>query len=272
MDLYDAHNHFHDPRLDPWRAQLARKLPANGLREMIVNGTSEADWPAVAALAQSHPWVRPAFGLHPWRVRERSGDWQVILEQQLRAFPNAIVGEAGLDRWIEHPDLDAQREAFLFQLGLAARLNRPLTIHCLRAFGWLDELLRAAPALPARGFLLHSYGGPAEMIPGFAALGAYFSISPYFFHPRKRAQLAVFKTVPPRRLLIETDAPDMRPPPELNPNPLTLADGTAINSPANLRFCYEQTAAFLGLHAGRLADQVAENHRHWTEGSPCGNT
>ncbi len=230
---------------------------------MIVNGTCESDWPEVANLARRHPWVRPAFGLHPWRVGERSHVWQTALEHLLHEFPNAIVGETGLDRWIENPDLEAQCEAFLFQLDLATRLHRPLTVHCLRAFGWLDELLRAAPALPARGFLLHSYGGPKEMVPGFVERGAYFSISPYFFHERKRAQLQVFKAVPLDRLLIETDAPDMWPPPEINPHPLALPDGTPLNSPANLRFCYEQTAAFLGLDVEELAVRVAANYQRW---------
>lgn len=264
MDLYDAHNHFQDPRLDAWRATLSHDLPALGLREMVVNGTCESDWPEVAALARAHPWVRPAFGLHPWRVGERSHRWQTELERLLHDFPHAVVGETGLDRWIEAPDLDAQREAFLFQLDLATRLNRPLTVHCLRAFGWLDELLRVAPALPTRGFLLHSYGGPAEMVPGFVERGAYFSISPYFFHERKRAQRELFQAVPLDRLLIETDAPDMRPPPELNPHPLALPDGTPLNSPANLRFCYEQTAALLGLEVQDLAARVAANYQRWT--------
>ena len=39
---------------------------------MVVNGTSEADWPQVRRLAEQCPSVIPAFGLHPWRV---SVDW-----------------------------------------------------------------------------------------------------------------------------------------------------------------------------------------------------
>ncbi|OYW73972.1 MAG: hydrolase TatD [Verrucomicrobia bacterium 12-59-8] len=257
--LYDAHNHLQDERLDPWREDILAMLPQTGLAEMIVNGSSEEDWPAVADLARQHSWIRPAFGLHPWYVKERSSQWSATLRQLLLDHPHAVVGEIGLDRWIENPDIEAQLECFRTQLALAVELDRTATIHCLRAFGLLEETLRQA-TLPRRGFLLHSYGGPAEMIPGFVKLGAYFSLSPYFGHPRKAAQLAVFKAVPLDRLLAETDAPDMWPPDELNPHPLQSETGTALNHPANLRVSYELLAQVRGMPVDELQDIIAANY------------
>lgn len=256
---YDAHNHLQDERLRSWRAQGLATLPAAGLAEAVVNGTREADWPAVAALARAHAWVRPAFGLHPWFVRERSPDWLATLRAQLLAFPGAAVGEIGLDRWIENPDLEAQEACLRAQLALAVELDRPACLHCLRAWGWLGEVLHSCP-LPRRGFLLHSYAGPAEMVPQFAALGAYFSLSPYFAHPRKAAQLEVFCAVPANRLLAETDAPDMRPPEAGNPHPLS-ADGEPINDPANLSVSYALLARLRGLEPAALEALIAANHQ-----------
>ncbi len=37
-----------------------------GVKRAVTNGSSEADWPAVAALAAEHPVVLPSYGLHPW--------------------------------------------------------------------------------------------------------------------------------------------------------------------------------------------------------------
>jgi TatD DNase family protein len=257
--LYDAHNHLQDDRLDPWRDDIIAMLPQTGLAEMIVNGSGEDDWPAVAELARQHAWVRPAFGLHPWYVKERTPQWATTLRQFLVDHPHAVVGEIGLDRWIENPDIEAQLECFRTQLALAVELDRPATIHCLRAFGLLEETLRSTP-LPRRGFLLHSYGGPAEMIPSFVKLGAYFSISPYFDHPRKAAQFAVFKAVPLDRLLTETDAPDMWPPEEMNPHPLHTTDGKAINHPANLSVSYELLAHLHGIPLAEMQDLIAANY------------
>ncbi len=257
--LFDAHNHFQDERLDALRHGLESSLPAMGVTEMVVNGSSEEDWEAVAQLAAAHSWIRPSFGLHPWYVRERTAHWQQTLTRYLHAFPKAGVGEIGLDRWIENPDLEGQRECFSFQLQMARELNRPATIHCLRAWGWLEEMLRAQP-VPECGFLLHSYGGPVEMIPGFVKRGAYFSLSPYFGHARKAAQLETFKSVPLDRLLTETDAPDMWPPDELNLWPLQQ-EGKPINHPANLTVSYDLLAQVRGLSVEELTQQIAENYR-----------
>jgi len=107
--------------------------------------------------------------------------------------------------------------------------------------------------------MLHSFGGPAEMIPGLARLGAYFSFPGYFLHERKQRQRETFKQVPPDRLLIETDAPDQLLPPELNRFPLASPDGKPLNHPANLAVVYEELARFLGRKPREMASQVEEN-------------
>lgn len=255
--LFDAHNHLQDERLDPWREEIVAGMAASGIGEMIVNGSCEEDWPQVAELAWKHAWVRPAFGLHPWYVKDRGPEWLERLREHLVAHPRAVVGETGLDRWIENPDVEAQVACFRAQLALAVALDRPITIHCLRAFGLLEEVLRSMK-LPRRGFLLHSYGGPAEMVPGFVRLGGYFSVSPYFAHPRKSAQLATFAKIPMDRLLAETDAPDMWPPPEVNPHPLPAAD---VNHPFNLSVSYDLIARLHDLSREEAENAVAENYR-----------
>jgi TatD DNase family protein len=258
-ELFDAHNHLHDPRLDGIRETAIALLGADGIRRAIVNGTREDDWPAVAALAARVPWVIPSFGLHPWHVPARSPHWKEALASAIEAHPSSGVGEIGLDRWIEGHNLPDQLECFTHQLALAARWNRPASIHCIQAWGALWDALKSTP-LPARGFLIHAYGGPAEMLPGFIRLGAYFSFSPYFLHDRNGDQRAAFAAMPRDRILVETDAPDLAPPLERNPNP--LADG--VNHPANLELSYQGLADVRGLPLDELAAQVAENFRRWT--------
>ena len=220
MHLSDAHNHLQDPRLYACRNEVIASLKTSEVKQCVVNGTSESDWAAVAALASAHPGlVIPSFGLHPWKCAGRSPDWLATLATRLDNHPGAGLGECGLDRWIQPHDLDDQREVFLAQLDLAARRNLPLTIHCLQAWGPLLDCLRDHPR-PERGFLLHSYGGSAEMVPVFATLGAYFSFSGHFLHPRKDKAREAFQRVPHDRLLVETDAPDMLPPDMLPPDML----------------------------------------------------
>lgn len=256
--MIDAHNHLHDARLGPHRVAIFAELARLGVTRAVVNGTREDDWSAVAALAREHAWILPSFGLHPWQVAGRSADWLARLRETLDAHPGAAIGEIGLDRWIAGHDPAVQHEVFAAQLALAAERQLPATIHCVRAWGSLWDLIRTQP-VPARGFLLHAYGGPDEMVRGFIARGAYFSFNAYFLHDRKAAQRAVFAKLPADRLLIETDAPDLRPPDTQNPRPLLDSAGQPINHPANLALAYTALADLRQMPVGELAAQVAEN-------------
>jgi TatD DNase family protein len=305
--FFDAHNHLQDEWLRPHLEQIADDLAAAGVAGAVVNGTCEADWPDVAALARRFPWVRPSYGLHPWDVGNASPHWRETLLRTLDADPRAAVGEIGLDRWIlerARPDdprlaglrrapLEEQIDAIRSQLELAAERNLPVSIHCLDAWGVLDETLRQTP-LPARGFLLHAYGGSAEMARGFAALGAYFSFNGNFLPPgpiedrrnpttpasadskktseaardatRARRYAEAFAAIPTDRLLVETDAPAMPLPEGRRPYSLPpRADGTVVNHPANLAAAYAGLAGFLQHPPAALALQIAANFHRFFE-------
>jgi TatD DNase family protein len=261
--FYDAHNHLQDERFGGRQAELLAACVREGVAGMVVNGSCETDWPEVLALAQGNAGttalrIIPSFGYHPWYIRERTDDWLKHLSRMIDTVPSA-VGEIGLDRW--KPDLpyDGQEEVFIAQLRLAAERNLPASIHCLQAWGRMLEILKAEPR-PARGFLLHSYGGPKEMVKPFADLGAYFSLPGYYAHERKQRQRETFKHIPPERLLIETDAPDQSLPEERNRFPLTdSTSGKAFNHPANLRAVYEFAAELFDEQIDTLAARVEDN-------------
>ena len=167
MILHDAHNHLQDHRLALHLDSALAELQTMPFGRAVVNGTRESDWDAVLEIAAEHPWITPSLGLHPWYVPEASSGWQTRLEALLESHPRCCVGEIGLDRWIQGHDLDKQRAAFSAQLELAHRYERPATIHCVRAWGALWNVLRDTP-LPGPGILLHAYGGPMEMITGLS--------------------------------------------------------------------------------------------------------
>jgi TatD DNase family protein len=274
--LFDAHNHLQDAWLVPHHAAIFADLARAHIAGAVVNGTSPSDWADVTALAREHPLVRASYGLHPWDVGNAPATWKDGLLSILAASPTPAMGEIGLDRWIldrARPDdprlaglrrapLPEQVEAFTWQLAHAAERNLPTTIHCLDAWGELLRVLQRS-ARPARGFLLHAYGGSAELAREFTALGAYFSFNGYFLNERHAAKRAVFAALPVERVLVETDAPAMLPPPEQRPYSLPgLADGTVVNHPANLVSAYAGLAAIRSTPLPDLTAQIAENfHR-----------
>lgn len=235
-----------------------------GVVGMAVNGSCEADWEAVAVLARAFPEVIPSFGYHPWFVAERSAIWEEELERWLGQFPNAGVGEVGLDRWREGLDLVSQAEVFALQMGLAVRREVPVSVHCLQAWGALWDAVRAHPVPPC-GFLLHSYGGPVEMVGPLARSGAYFSFPGHFLHERKGRQRETFKVIPLDRLLVETDAPDQVAPESHAPRAFHLPpgpDGVPVRPlmhPADLGEVYRGLAALRGMELDELCGVVESN-------------
>ncbi|MSU56743.1 MAG: TatD family deoxyribonuclease [Pedosphaera sp.] len=276
LRLYDAHNHLQDERFGGRQAELLADCAREGVVCMVVNGSCEADWSQVSAVAaprqsavnstetdvrrsaETPLRIIPCFGYHPWYIHERTQDWLKNLTRFLDEVPSA-VGEIGLDRWKPGLAYEGQEEVFIAQLRLAAERNLPVSIHCLQAWGRMLDLLKSEPR-PARGFLLHSYGGPQEMVKPFADLGAYFSLPGYYAHEGKERQRETFKAVPRDRLLIETDSPDQSLPDARNRFPLTdSATGKPLNHPANLVAVYEFAAELIGEPAEFLAARVEGN-------------
>ena len=102
---------------------------------------------------------------------------------------------------------------------------------------------------------MHSFGGSIETARRLIPLGAYFSFSGHFLHPRKSAILEVFRQLPSDRILLETDAPDMLPPPEIITHPLPENQ----NHPANLPAIGRALADALKMTPEALANLTSEN-------------
>lgn len=256
--LCDAHNHLQDERFHGGQKSLVDAAVSVGVGAMVVNGSCEEDWPQVLELSKRFASVIPSFGYHPWYLGERTAGWRERLIEFLDQSKGG-VGEIGLDRWREPFDIVDQEEVFVWQLRLAAERNAPASLHCLKAWGAMETLLRREPR-PQRGFLLHSYGGPVEMVPTFVKLGAYFSFPGYFLHARKLRQRETFRHIPRERLLIETDAPDQLGPESVQAFPLQADTPSGLlNHPANLASIYRELAVFLGEPLDTLTAQIADN-------------
>ena len=208
--LVDAHCHLADTRLSMHSLNLVSDAQRAGVAVLVVNGTSEADWPAVQTLCRGRPALRPSYGLHPWRVSDRSDTWLTQLEALLLADERACVGEAGLHVGPPNAPLAEQTAALRDQLCLAVRLRRVISLHCVGhgALEVLHEQLSAcAPpgGFYSDGLLLHGFHAPAEWVPKFAALGAFFSFNATC---ATRKAASTWRAVPSDRLLLESDAPD----------------------------------------------------------------
>jgi hypothetical protein len=146
--------------------------------------------------------------------------WHARLAALLAAHPGAVVGEVGLDRSAVIPGtrarvrFDHQIALLREQLALAAREGRPVSVHCVRAYGHLlalfEGLAAGGGAACPPAVMLHSYGGSPEDVARFARLPAvgrrfYFSFSAAI-NGRTPGKLAArVAAVPADRLLVESD-------------------------------------------------------------------
>ncbi len=236
LNWFDAHCHLQDPRLDTVRPRVLERAVAAGVGRLHVAATCEADWPAVAALADAHSSViLPSFGLHPWFIRDRSAHWLEALRTRLAARP-AGIGEIGLDGRM-HDGLDADREAvFRAQLELSGELALPASIHCRDAWGPMLETLLALPPHPA-GLLIHAYSGPPDVLPELARRNIHISFGGTLTRARNHRARRNALAVPAGRFLLESDAPDL--PPELPgaaADVLTGPDGKRLSEPAQVPY------------------------------------
>jgi len=192
--------------------------------------------------------ILPAFGVHPWFAHqmEKEPSWLETLESYLCANPRAIVGECGLDKVAVTPEtgkceFQTQLQVFEKQFKLACKLNRPISIHCVRAFNELIDVFnrcaqQAGLTLSRRarkrnkldenredtekrktadgdGFppaiMMHSFGGTTDAMKRMINLKGigrrvYFSFSTGI-NMRSPKTEGVIENIPSDRLLIETD-------------------------------------------------------------------
>ncbi|KAF3641971.1 putative deoxyribonuclease TATDN1-like isoform X6 [Capsicum annuum] len=230
IKLFDSHCHLQDPRIIDMVPKIVKTTTEAGVVYFAVNGVSEKDWHLVKEMSDQYPCIVPNFGLHPCFITERTPNWLKTLRGFLESTPPAAVGEIGLDKgsFGRKIDFADQVDVCRQQLQLAKELERPASIHCVRAFGDLLELLKSAGPVPS-GFILHSYLGSAEMVPEFAKLGAYFSFSGFLMSMKESKAKKMLKSIPKDRILLETDAPDALPKLS-NPDSLYLIEKEASSA------------------------------------------
>lgn len=200
MQFIDTHIHLQDYKTKN-APQIILGAASVGVEKFICASTSEGDWKAVAALADKYPeQIVPAFGLHPWYLDKLEPDWEVRLENLLKKYPAALVGESGLDR-LKDPHAEPQMSVFRIHMELAHCLQRPLIIHAVK----VQELLEDCWALLPECFVFHSYNGKAELLKKIIKAGGYVSFSQSIL--RNPARGEVLRLVPVDKLLVETDGP-----------------------------------------------------------------
>lgn len=233
--MTDAHAHLH---LGSGTADL------KGVRNVMCTAVRREEWNSVEEVSRRNPGVVPYYGIHPWHA-----DTAVPSDlEELPAFLGRCwsgIGEIGLDKVRKEVPLAIQRKLFTDQLRIAVEMERPVNIHCVRAWGLLVECLDEA-GWRGRPFIIHAFNGPKEMIKRLAGYGARFSFAPFTLKTGSPRTYTVFKNVPPGRLLLDTDFPQF--------------PGQNLNVYGSmLRSLYRLGAAVRGTREEDLMEEIGRN-------------
>ena len=215
--MFDSHCHLDSARFDAERDAVVARARAVGVTGILVPGVEPAEWPRLADVKARYPEVRIAVGLHPQALPGMSAPAieraLAELEATARGLGAVAVGECGFDGGTHGQGGVAWETQALVvdtHVRVAQTLGLPLVLHVLRAH---DQALRALERhgpLGAGG-VMHSYSGPAELVPRYVALGLSVSFAGSITRERARRPVDAARVVPADRLLVETDAPDQTP-------------------------------------------------------------
>ena len=133
--LVDTHCHLDLRQFDSDRDAVIARAQAAGVG-LIVNPAIDLDsCRRVLALAERHPNVYAAVGVHPNDCADFDDDAVAQLRVMARHPKVVAIGEIGLDYYWNKVATDQQRRALVAQLALAAEFGLPVILHSRSANG-----------------------------------------------------------------------------------------------------------------------------------------
>ena len=133
-------------------------------------------------------------GIHPWHA----------LEAEISAIESAMadvdaVGEIGLD-FACNVSREVQMTIFRAQLAIAERHEKPVVLHCVRAF---EDVMKIVADYHLKAVIFHGFIGSKEQAQRTVAQGFYLSFGERTFRSTKTIE--AMRSTPLSSLFVETD-------------------------------------------------------------------
>ncbi len=213
MMLVDSHCHLEYDSLAADADGVMARAKDAGVGFCVTIGTKLANFPKTRAVAERFANVWCSVGVHPHEAAaEPLTDAEPLIERT--QDPKVIgIGETGLDYYYDHSPRDEQAANFRVHIDAARRTGLPLIVHTRDAEDDTIAILREEMEKGAFTGVLHCFTGSQKLAKAGLALGFYVSASGIITFKNSEALRAVFREVPPDRLLVETDSPYLAPAP-----------------------------------------------------------
>lgn len=245
--LVDSHCHLDFPEFAGKIDQLIESMSKNGVAYALCAGVTLERFPAVLTLAETHPQLYAAVGVHPDTQEGAEPDIATLVS--LARHPKVVaIGETGLDYYRLKGDMEWQRERFRTHIRAAIQAGKPLIIHTRSAADDTLRLMREECADKIGG-VMHCFTESMEVAEVALELGFFISFSGIVSFKNAHALKEVARQVPLERILVETDAPYLAPVPHRG----------QTNQPAFVLHVAEEIARLRGISVAEVAEATTRN-------------
>ncbi|MCE7028249.1 TatD family hydrolase [Jiella avicenniae] len=247
--LVDSHCHLDFPDFDGERADLIARARDNGVQRFVTISTFVSKLDRLLAITREFDEVYASVGTHPHNAAAEP-DVSVAQLVELSGRDKIVaIGEAGLDYHYDKSPRDVQAEVFRTHIAAARETQLPLVIHARQADEDVIRILEEESGKGAFPFILHCFSSGRALAEAGLALGGYVSFSGILTFKNSEDIRAIAADVPMERLLVETDAPYLAPPPHRGKR----------NEPAHTRLTAEVLAGVKGVDLDTIARQTSDN-------------
>jgi len=212
MELIDIGCNLTHDSFDDDRDEVIEAAFEAGVCQMIVTGASADGSRDALQLAREWPQrLYATAGVHPHRASAYDDETDALL-RELATQPEVVaVGETGLDYFRDFSPRDAQRSAFEAQIQIAIDTGLPFFLHQRDAHGDFIAMLREHRD-QLHEIVVHCFTGSREELHECLDLDCHIGITGWICDERRGTHMKEYMSdIPSNRLMIETDAPYLKP-------------------------------------------------------------
>ncbi|MEO0521922.1 MAG: TatD family hydrolase [Pseudomonadota bacterium] len=211
-EITDSHCHLDFPDFEDLDGVITRAAEA-GVTRMVTICTRLREEPRVRAIAEAHGPVFYAAGTHPMSA---AAEPMVTVDEliALARHPKFVgIGETGLDYHYTADSAEQQQQSLRVHIAAARATRLPLIVHARDADEDMAQTLGEEMKNGAYTCVMHCFSSGAALARSALDLGFYLSMSGIAAFPKSQALRDIFAEAPLDRILVETDAPYLAPPP-----------------------------------------------------------
>ncbi len=150
--------------------------------------------------------IKYSIGIHPWYINETKIKSELdIIRKSLKNENITAIGEIGLDR--SKPNFELQKKIFIQQAKFAQAVNKPIIIHCVKAYSELISIIKKHKLTVPK--IIHAFNSSKETAEQLIKHGCYLSFGKILFDSSSKTS-EIFADIPDDKIFFETDISDIK--------------------------------------------------------------